>query len=89
VKELKSGTDMNYDKDKVDEMTLALLWLVLWDEQPGSRAWKGFEWETLNRLHEKGFILDPKRRAKSVSVTPAGRAKAEELFRKHFGQPEN
>ncbi len=24
------------------------------------RAWKGFDWETMNRLHEKGYISNPK-----------------------------
>ena len=38
---------MDYDKDKIDEITLALLYLVAWERQEGSgsRAWKGFDWE--------------------------------------------
>lgn len=50
---------MEYDKEKVDELTLALLYLVMFDEQHGSFAWKGFDWETMNRLHEKGYISNP------------------------------
>ncbi len=73
---------MDYDKDKVDEMTLALLYLVM----SGGRAWKGFDWETMNRLHEKGWITNPRCRAKSVGVTEEGEKKAAELFRKHFGE---
>ena len=35
---------MEYDKDKVDEITLALLYLVMHDEsEHGARAWKGFD----------------------------------------------
>ena len=50
---------MDYDRDKVDEAVLALLYLTL--HQPGiDRAWKGFNWDTLDRLHEKGLIDDPK-----------------------------
>jgi hypothetical protein len=75
---------MDYDEDKVDEMTLALLWLVMWDDEFGAWAWKGFEWDTMNRLHRKGFISEPKGKAKSVAVTPEGRRRAEELFRTHF-----
>ncbi|MBE9504106.1 MAG: hypothetical protein IME96_08015 [Proteobacteria bacterium] len=75
---------MEFDKDKVDEMTLALLYLVMWDEKIGSSAWKGFDWEAMNRLHEKGYIGNPGGKAKSVGVTPEGRKKAEELFKKHF-----
>jgi hypothetical protein len=41
---------MEIDHDKIDEAVLALLWLTLHD---GYRAWKGFDWATMNRLHEK------------------------------------
>ena len=75
---------MEFDKDKVDEMTLTLLYLVMWDDKIGSAAWKGFDWETMDRLHEKGYIGNPVGKAKSVGVTPEGRKKAEELFIKHF-----
>jgi len=77
---------MEYDKDKVDEVTLALLYLVTWDREKGlgARAWKGFDWETMNRLHEKGFISNPIGKAKSVVLDEEGFQKAEELFQKHF-----
>jgi hypothetical protein len=76
---------MEYDKDKVDELTLALLYLVMHDEgEEGARAWKGFDWDTMNRLNEKGFIGNPFSKAKSVVVTPEGCRKATELFEKHF-----
>jgi Mn-dependent DtxR family transcriptional regulator len=42
----------------------------------------------MNRLHEKGWITDPKKKAKSVGVTEAGFEKAEAVFLKHFGKPE-
>ena len=32
---------MDYDRDKVDEMTLALLWLTSFKDPVGVRAWKG------------------------------------------------
>jgi hypothetical protein len=38
----------------------------------------------MNRLHEKGFIGDPKAKAKSVGMTEEGVRKGEELFRKFF-----
>ncbi len=76
---------MEYDKDKVDELTLALLYLVMHDEsEHGARAWKGFDWDTMNRLHEKGFIGNPVGKAKSVVMTPEGCRKAKELFEKLF-----
>jgi len=76
---------MEYDKDKVDEVTLALLYLVIHDEDEyGARAWKGFDWDTMNRLHEKGLIGNPVGKAKSVVVTQEGCKRAKELFKKHF-----
>ena len=79
---------MDYDKDKVDEFTLALLYLVTWERQEGlgARVWKGFDWDTMNRLHEKGLISDPKSKAKSVVIGEESFQKAKELFWKHFGK---
>jgi len=74
---------MEYDKDKVDELVLALLYLTTHEQ--GTRAWKGMDWEAMNRLHEKGYIGNPKSKAKSVSLTPEGAQLSEELFQKHFG----
>lgn len=77
---------VDFDKDKVDEMTLALLWLVFHEDRDGTvRAWKSFDWSTMDRLFEKGYISDPKRKARSVALSPEGVTKAEELFKKHFG----
>lgn len=75
---------MAYNKDKVDEMTLALLYLVMHSDRDGTRAWKGFDWDTMDRLHEKGYINDPKSKAKSVALSGEGARLAEELFKKYF-----
>ena len=77
---------MNYDTDKMDEYTLALLYLVVSDRDEGfgARAWKGFDWDTMNRLHEKGYITNPVGRTKSVGLTEEGLLKARELFERHF-----
>jgi len=72
---------VNYDKNKVDECTLALLYLVMHNEDEyGARAWKGFDWDTINRLHDKGYIGNPVGKAKSVFVTPEGSEKAKDLL---------
>jgi Domain of unknown function (DUF6429) len=76
---------MGYDKDKVDETVLALLSLTMFEDRPAVRAWKGHDWDTLDRLHEKGYISDPKSKAKSVLMTEEGAKRAHELFEKHFG----
>ena len=78
---------MNYDTDKIDEYTLALMYLVVSDRHEGfgARAWKGFDWDTMNRLHEKGYISNPMGKTKSVGMTEEGFLKAKELFERHFG----
>ena len=77
---------MNYNKDKVDDFTLALLYLVSHDrtEGFGARAWKTFDWDTMDRLHEKGFITDPIVKAKSVAITEEGFERSKELFKEFF-----
>jgi hypothetical protein len=74
---------MDYDQDKVDEMVLALLYLTTHDQ--GTRAWKGMDWDAMNRLYDKGYIGNPKTKAKSVILTEEGQKLSEELFKKHFG----
>ena len=74
---------MEYNKDKIDEMVLALLYLTTSDQ--GNRAWKGMDWDAMNRLHEKGYISNPKSKVKSVLLTEEGARLSEELFKKHFG----
>jgi Domain of unknown function (DUF6429) len=69
------------DEDKIDRAVLALLYLTLHDE---FRAWKGFDWDTLNRLHEKGMIGNPVGKAKSVVFTEEGLRESERLFEQMF-----
>jgi hypothetical protein len=81
---------MEYDKDKVDEMVLALLYLTTFDEDEyGARAWKGHDWEAMDRLHAKGYISDPKSKAKSVMVSVKGVKRSRKLFEKNFGKKES
>jgi hypothetical protein len=73
----------NYDHNKVDEVVLALLQLTLHDSY---RAWKGFDWDTLDRLYEKDWIENPRSKAKSVVLTGEGLAKSARLFQQYFGR---
>jgi len=50
----------------------------------GGRAWKGFDLQTLERLHHKGWIAAPRIKDISVVLTAEGAKKAEELFKRHF-----
>lgn len=74
---------MELDDDKIDDAVLALLSLGLHD---GDRAWKGFDWEAMNRLHERGFITDPRGKAKSVVFTDEGLAHSPQLLKQLFGR---
>jgi hypothetical protein len=83
---------MDYDAEKVDRVILALLWLTRWEDDSEGfsvlRTWKGHDFEHMNRLHEKGYISDPRSQAKSVVLTEKGREQAEDLFQELFGTEE-
>ncbi len=75
---------MQFDEDRIDDAVLALLYLTL---DRGGRAWKSFDWDAMNRLHEKGLIENPVGKAKSVLLTEEGVAESERLFREMFTRP--
>jgi hypothetical protein len=74
---------MEIDEEKVDDAVLALLRLTLHD---GQRAWKGFDWDPLDRLHRKGLIANPVNKAKSVVLTDEGLRRSEALVAALFGK---
>ena len=76
---------MEYDKDKVDELVLALLYLTTTRDKYGTRAWKGLPLEPLERLFEKGYIDDTKSKSISFLLTEKGEQFSKELFFKYFG----
>jgi hypothetical protein len=67
---------MGYDESKIDEAVLAVLYLTAFERNGATFAWKGIDWDVTNRLFERGFIDDPKTKAKSVLFTDEGLAKA-------------
>jgi hypothetical protein len=67
----------------LEELTLLVLYLSSWEEQVASgltirRAWKGYLFEVLNELEEKGYVSQS-RRAKSLTLTEEGVRRAQEL----------
>jgi len=74
---------MELDTNKMDDAVLALLYLGLHD---GARTWKGCDWEAMNRLHDQGYITDPRGKAKSVVFTEEGLERAEQLLNELFGK---
>jgi hypothetical protein len=75
---------MYIDQEKVDRCVLALLYLGLHE---GGRAWKGFDWDSLDRLHEQGLISNPRGKAKSVQFTEVGESRSKALLAELFGTP--
>ena len=79
-----------YDHEKIDDVVLALLSLTMHEvTEYGARAWKGHDWDVLDRLHQKGYIGDPVGKAKSVVITPLGMKRSEELFEQLFAKRES
>ena len=74
---------MKLDTDKIDQAVLALLAL---GKHEGNRTWKAFDWESMGRLHAKGYITDPVSKAKSVVFTEDGVRESERLLRDLFGR---
>jgi hypothetical protein len=72
---------MKLNQQKVEEAVLAVLWLTLHNEV---ESWKTIDWETMDRLHQKGFISDPTHRTKSVVFTEEGLAEAERAAKRLF-----
>jgi hypothetical protein len=73
---------VDLDTDKIDRAVLALMNLGLHDQ---GRTWKGFDWDAMSRLHEKGYISDPVGKAKSVVFTEEGLAESNRLLEEVFG----
>jgi Domain of unknown function (DUF6429) len=71
------------DSDKLAEAALAILSLTLHD---GGRVWKGLDWNLMDVLYEKGWIVDPRSKTKSVLLTEEGERLAHELLVRHFGR---
>lgn len=77
---------MEINEEKVDEISLALLYLTTFEDRSGVRAWKSHSWDVLDRLHESGYIEDPRSKAKSVVLTDDGVKQSKALFEKHFAK---
>ena len=72
---------MAFNRERAGELVLALMQLTLHEER---RAWKSFDWDVMNDLFERGFITDPRRKAKSVLLTDEGLARSREMYVKYL-----
>jgi len=75
----------------IKELSLLLIYLTSWQEDINlikvQRSWKGYPFDTLDELKEKGYI-DGNKRAKSVYLTEKGINKANDLMKKYIGKEE-
>ena len=77
---------------KIEEPCLLLMYLTGWEEdsrqKPGEkiyRAWKGYLFETLNRLADDKLIVQFAN-TKSVTLTEAGKQRARQLKEQFFSE---
>ncbi|WP_422421908.1 DUF6429 family protein [Pseudomonas sp. GZD-222] len=73
---------MEYDEKLIEDAVLALLATFSSDD---GNAWKGFDFEIMNRLHEHGFISNPVNRNKSIWLTEEGLERGREIADRLFG----
>jgi hypothetical protein len=62
----------NLNQDKLSEAALAILGLTAFRDHQVVRAWRGMDWDLLDVLYQRGWIGDPKGKAKSVVFTDEG-----------------
>lgn len=81
---LKADRDQCQSTSKVHsrKSTVVSLSLTLHD---GGRVWKGLDWDLIDMLEEKGWIVDARSKSKSVVLTEEGEELARQFLRKHFG----
>ncbi len=85
--------------DKIkEELTLLLMYLTSWEEkgyvynestcspekETIKSCWKGYDFNVLNELTEKGFLYPAKHKNKSVTLTKDGEKLAEKLIDKYL-----
>ncbi len=76
---------MEYDMKLIDDAVLALL--AAYSSDAGN-AWKGYDFEIMNRLHEQGLISNPVNRNKSIWLTKEGMERGREIAERMFGAKE-
>ncbi|MBV4549365.1 IS66 family transposase ISPpu13 [Pseudomonas fluorescens] len=76
---------MEYDMKLIDDAVLALL--AAYSSDAGN-AWKGYDFEIMNRLHEQGLISNPVNRNKSIWLTEEGLERGREIAGRMFGAKE-
>ncbi len=74
-------------EEQIKELTLLLIYLTSWTEKgpygENIRAWKGYDFDILNKLQDEELIGGTTYKAKSTYITEQGIEKAKELMKKY------
>ena len=76
-------------KAVMEELTMMLIYLSHFTEQDrfvnkdDKYAWKGYDFDVLDKLDEKDYIRQGSHRSKSMYITKTGESKAIELLEKY------
>ena len=83
--------------EKIEEFTLLLMYLTSWDEESlfydengnldkgvTKNAWKGYSFDAINKLTDKGYLFPAKYKNKSVRLPKEGEKIAESLMKKYI-----
>jgi hypothetical protein len=81
----------------IEELTLLLMYLTSWEEKGYAKddngniieakiknCWKGYSFDSINELTNKGLLYSSSYKSKSVSLTKEGEKKANELIEKYL-----
>lgn len=80
-----------------EELTLLLMYLTSWEEESlyydendnlnkdvFKNSWKGYSFDAINELTDKGYLFSSKYKNKSVTLTKKGEELAKELMEKYL-----
>lgn len=81
----------SFDEMLLEDLTLLVIYLSSWEESAGPgmavrRAWKGYLFEVLDALDEKGLIDQGRRGTKSLYLTEGGIRRAQQLVEPYGGR---
>lgn len=84
-------------KQNIEELTLLLMYLTSWEEESLyydennnlnkdllKNTWKGYSFDAINELTDKGYLFPSKYKNKSVTLTKKGEMLAKKLMEKYL-----
>lgn len=81
----------------IEELTLLLMYLTSWEEETMDydnnnnlekikikKSWKGYSFDAINELTNKGYLYQTNYKNKSVTLTEEGTSLADSLIKKYL-----